>query len=187
MKVIFIRHGMTQGNVERRFVGNRTDQPLIYEGKEKLKNIEYKYVDKVDVVYASPMKRCMETANIIFPNHCINKVEDLREIDFGRFEAKTHNELKDDVSYQKWVDSNGFSDIPEGESFDEFCDRCASAFYDVIENESSEFVAFVVHGGTIMALMHKFSEREYFEALVDNGRGFLCEFENNCLKVIDKI
>ena len=36
MQILWIRHGQTQGNVERRYVG-RTDEGLTADAKEKLK------------------------------------------------------------------------------------------------------------------------------------------------------
>ncbi len=183
MKIIFVRHGMTQGNIDKKYIG-RTDQPLTAEGAEMLKKIEYPRVDKV---YASPMKRCIETAGVIFPKEDITVVEDLREIDFGIFEDKTHYELVENAYYQKWLNNGGLSDIPEGEGFEAFRQRCVRAFKSVIADEKAEAIAFVIHGGTIMALMSGLFDMGYFDAMVGNGRGYILSFENNSLKITGKI
>lgn len=65
MKILVVRHGLTDWNVERRIQG-RTDVPLNQEGikqayvaKEKLKE------EKIDLMVSSPLKRAKQTAEII--------------------------------------------------------------------------------------------------------------------------
>ena len=64
MSWILIRHGMTEGNKERRYVGCRTDEPLCAEGTARLEKQAYPEADRV---FVSPMKRCLETATILYP------------------------------------------------------------------------------------------------------------------------
>ena len=61
---------------------------------------------EVQRVYVSPMKRCMETAKLIFKEN-FYEVEELRECDFGIFENKNYKELSDCPEYQAWIDSGG--------------------------------------------------------------------------------
>ena len=109
MKTIyFIRHGQTKYNTEGRFVGS-TDLPLSAEGR---KNIEEKWAGKSehidkDVIYTSPMKRCIETSNIIFPDDTFSVIKDMREMNFGIFEGKTHDELSSLSSYIHFRETNG--------------------------------------------------------------------------------
>ena len=90
MTVYLIRHGQTQGNLERRYIGS-TDQPLCPQGREALEGRE---MPSVDGLYVSPLLRCRQTAAILFPNRGMEVVEDLRECDFGAFEGRTYEELK---------------------------------------------------------------------------------------------
>ena len=92
-KLYLIRHGMTKGNLEGRFVG-RTDLPLCEEGIAELKKLqeEYEYPD-VQKVYSSPMARCVETADILYPNRLLQRVDNLREYDFGVFEGQLAKDL----------------------------------------------------------------------------------------------
>ena len=64
MKWILIRHGQTQGNREHRYIGCRTDEPLCPEGIAQLQNRHYPPVSRV---FVSPMRRCVETANLLYP------------------------------------------------------------------------------------------------------------------------
>ncbi|MGN1318988.1 MAG: histidine phosphatase family protein [Lachnospirales bacterium] len=184
MRILLIRHGKTKGNLEKKFIG-RTDQSLEKEGILEIKNIAYD-TKRVKKVYVSPMKRCIETADIIFPNLEKEKVNNLREMDFGIFENKSHNELLENEYYVNWLNSNGLSEVPEGESLEEFRVRCVNAFLDIINNCSFDTVAFVIHGGSITAIMSSLLGEKYLK-IVGNGRGYICEYENGNLKVIDEI
>ena len=63
IKLVMIRHGETDANKEHRYLG-RTDEPLCEQAKENL----YARVNcypKIDILFTSPMKRCIETAGIM--------------------------------------------------------------------------------------------------------------------------
>ena len=72
MKIILIRHFMTQGNLEHRYIGT-TDEPLL-PGQA----ISYDYPE-AEAVAVSPLKRCVETAEIIYPGTRSYVCEELRE------------------------------------------------------------------------------------------------------------
>ena len=61
VEVILIRHGITQGNKEKRFVG-RLDVPLAPEGEEMARETA-PLLPEVEHLYVSPMRRCRETAD----------------------------------------------------------------------------------------------------------------------------
>ncbi len=65
MRMYLIRHSITYGNTLGRYIGT-TDEPLCQEGVELLQK---KIYPGVDAVYASPLKRCTETAEIIYPEN----------------------------------------------------------------------------------------------------------------------
>ena len=122
----------------------------------------------------SPMRRCLETAAILYPEMRPFVVEELRECDFGDFEGHNYAELNGRADYQAWIDSNGMLPFPGGESREAFADRCCAAFSQVMAGEGEKDVAFIVHGGTIMAIMERFAlpPRDYFSYQVRNGTGF---------------
>ena len=63
IKLWLIRHGKTEGNKLARYIGT-TDEPLCQEGIEFLKKMDY---PKVQEIYVSPLRRCVQTAEILFP------------------------------------------------------------------------------------------------------------------------
>ena len=85
LKLILVRHGETQGNKLKRYIGKRTDEPLCPEAGNMLAQLAY---PEVQAVYASPMIRCTQTAGILFPGKKLNIIDELAECDFGEFENK---------------------------------------------------------------------------------------------------
>ncbi len=180
MQILWIRHGQTQGNVERRYVG-RTDEGLTTDAKEKLEMRKQQGIGfEPDLVYASPMLRCRETAALLFPKRRNVSWEGLQETDFGDFEYKNYEELKDDPVYQAWIDSNGQMLIPNGESGADFRKRCCAAYERCVaeaREKELEKIAIVCHGGTIMSVMERYSvpKKSFYEWQVGNGCGILTE------------
>ena len=186
-ELILIRHGKTAGNLLGRYIGSRTDEPLCDEGREGLAG---KQLPEIERLYVSPMKRCVETAEILWPGFDrkkVQKVTDLRECDFGDFENKNYKELSGNGDYQAWIDSNGTLPFPNGESMDAFKSRCLEAFARIVEEVSEaeqKWIAsgktgifragIVVHGGTIMAILEQYGypKAAYFDYQVKNGCGY---------------
>lgn len=181
MRLYFIRHGATQGNREHRYVG-RTDEGILETEKERLRK-KIPYFPEMDMVFVSPYLRCRQTAEILFSNKCKTKItEDFREMDFGAFEYRNYQELTGNPDYQKFIDSGGMTGFPGGEDLRAFKERCCNAFLACIrkawENHWNQ-VGFVVHGGTIMAILEAFSypSKEYYEYQVGNGCGYVMVLE----------
>jgi alpha-ribazole phosphatase len=192
-EIFLLRHSKTFGNTQGRYIGSRTDEPLCQEGIDLLKSRCY---PEVSAVFASPLKRCIETAEIVWPEHAGHLLleEDLRECDFGRFENKNYEELNGDPEYQAWIDSGGTLPFPDGESTEIFKERCQAAFLQLVdkvkamEDKAGDGKRFragvVVHGGTIMAILEKYGspKKNYFDYQVKNGCGYLLTpVEGTCL------
>ena len=185
--LVMIRHGETQANKEHRYLG-KTDEPLSKNGMEGLLSYQKrKFYPDVDYLFTSPMKRCIETAKVLYPELSPAIIPEWEEMDFGQFEYRNYEELKDDTRYQAWIDSGGTLAFPEGESREKFILRCKKGLlrmcgelHRAIKQEASAplRVGMVVHGGTIMALLSSYGEKSYFDYQVSNGRGYLCGMEN---------
>lgn len=192
MKLYLIRHGLTKGNEQKRYVGS-TDESLSRVGMESLHQRQHSFQNILaDIIYVSPMKRCVETARILFPDKKYKVVEDWKECDFGRFEYHNYQELKEVKEYQQWIDSGGLATFPEGESIEQFKKRCQEAFFVEMEDKKdTDVIVMVVHGGTIMAILDQISypHQEYFSWQVGNGEGFMGEYDivHHRLKKIQKI
>lgn len=178
-----IRHGETQANRERRYLG-KTDEALSKEGIQALLSHKAKgRYPEVGCLFSSPMKRCVETAKILYPKLSPTLIPEWEEMDFGQFEYKNYEELKGDVQYQAWLQSGGTLKFPEGESRESFTVRCGAGLVNmcrVLQGMAGQGTGMplnaglILHGGTIMALLSSFGGKEYFSCQVPNGRGYLC-------------
>ena len=171
MEIFFVRHGMTQGNLEKRYTG-RTNESLLPQGAELLKLAYYPLVNKI---FSSPLLRCIETAELIYPAIPIEECDSLIETDFGIFENKNYLELQNLPAYYAWIEGN--IPPPNGESRDDFQNRCVAGFHQIIEQslqENLKKIAIVTHGGVIMAIMHGLANpsRTFYEWQVTNGDGW---------------
>lgn len=177
MKIVLIRHGATPGNAERRYVGT-TDESLSADGRAGLCSRVYPSVEQV---FISPMKRCAETAALIYPSLDPVMVDDFRECNFGAFEYRSYAELKDVPAYQTWLSSGGTLPFPGGESRAAFSRRCCEAFLKTLQTATAPSIAIVAHGGTLMAIMERFAipKKEYYDYQVGNGEGFCGMWEEN--------
>lgn len=178
MKIYMIRHGMTKGNQEHRYVG-RTDESLLPEAAAVLKE---RNLPPIERLYTSPRKRCLETASILYPKNQAVVVEDFAECDFGEFEYHNYKELNGNKEYQRFIDSMGKSGFPGGEDRDTFQRRCMRGFYEMMawerqHGKEEDEIALVVHGGTIMSILDACSvpHRDYYDWQVKNGEGFEAE------------
>ena len=183
---LFLRHGKTAGNLRGNYVGGRTDEPLCPLGIDELKRLPRYEAQRL---YISPMRRCRETAALLFPGLAPTVVEDFRECDFGAVENLSFAELADDPRYRAWVEGNCAGPIPGGEHPDAFMARCRAAFAPLLADPSQETAALVVHGGTIMAILSGFArpERPYFSYQVKNGRGYRCAVLDGALVCLEAL
>lgn len=187
MKVVLTRHGETQGTLERRYCGAQSDTPLCEQGKRALR--AYKQYVEVGHVYTTGLLRTEQTADICYPNATHSIVGALQEMNFGEFEGKNWQELREVPSYQAWVDNDCLTQCPGGESRAEFIARCCAAFERIMKTEKergARKVHFVVHGGTIMALASVFGQppRGYFEAQTVPGECWECRWDGVFLQVL---
>lgn len=176
-RVILIRHGKTSQNVRGVYLGCRTDIPLCEEGIAEIAPIKENISRMVesDAFYiSSPMIRCRETMALLFDREPQLTPEGLQEMDFGDFEGKNYEDLKDDEYYKKWLESNGEIPFPKGESKEEFSARTVSALMDSIRPECQNIV--VAHGGTIMAAMSRIAGGGYFDYQIGNLDGYVLEY-----------
>lgn len=190
MIVTFIRHGETESNAKRRYIG-RTDEQLSVNGKEYLiRRKKEGYYPKADCLYVSPMLRCRQTAKILYPDINPHIIEAFKEMDFGVFEGKNHEELNGREDYQAWLDSRCELTIPNGESKSGFSERTLQAWNSIIKQpvafkDESYNMVLVVHGGTVKAILSSLLGGDYFDYDIKNGEKISIEYnqEKACAKI----
>lgn len=92
--VYLYRHGITKGNLNAQYIGH-TDLPLTSDSVLQLRNIKARcHYPDVSAVFTSPLKRSLDSANIMFPKNNPLVINELIEYDFGEFEGLTAEELR---------------------------------------------------------------------------------------------
>ena len=101
--VYLYRHGITKGNLNAQYIGH-TDLPLTSDSVLQLRNIKARcHYPDVSAVFTSPLKRSLDSANIMFPKNNPLCNNELIEYDFGEFEGLTAEELKDNDDFKAWM------------------------------------------------------------------------------------
>ena len=150
--ISLIRHGRTDANDRGLYIGT-TDYPLSDVGRNELYDQLDRFVyPKVERVYASPLQRCTESAEILFPDRELVIAEEFHELHFGRFEGKSADELINDPDYRTWLKGGMDAKPPEGESGAELCLRTYYGLnrllFEMMQEELTH-IAIVTHGGVI--------------------------------------
>lgn len=168
MSIYLIRHGKTQANEKRLYCGS-TDLPLSENGREELPSLKYAITPQRFIT--SGMKRTDETLQILFGNVPFSVDSRFREVDFGDFEMKSYEMLKDDPAYQVWLTGDNEANTPPGgESGIQMTRRVLEAF-----RELPDGTALVTHGGVIAAIMASLFPEEgkhRYQWQPANGRGY---------------
>lgn len=187
--ITLFRHGLTLGNKEKRYMG-WNDSPLCEEAKLSLSTYELNR-SSYDYFVSSDIQRCLTTMNLLFPDVETIALSDFREMDFGVFQGKTYEELKDVKEYQLWINNNKTHSPPEGESFDMFTERIQSGWEKLVnkmiqEGFRSSFL--VTHGGVIRYLLTQFApvQRDYWDWNISHGTGYELTFELDRLRRGDR-
>lgn len=172
-----IKHGLTNGNEQGKYIG-KTDEPLSEKGVLELNSLcENLRYPQVQIVYSSPLARCVQTAGIIYPNTLIKKVNDIREYDFGIFENKSMEELKNTPEFKEWAQNAMLGSPAGGENKADFDERINSGLRSIISDMMSSGItsaAVVTHGGVIMSWLAKYGipQKEPMYWSAENGCGF---------------
>jgi alpha-ribazole phosphatase len=169
------RHGITDENECSAYMG-WTDSPLNEKGRKMVQRLS-KHVARPDLIFSSSSVRCLETARLLFPGQTIQRLAALREMHFGDWEGRTHEDLQHVASYQTWLD-DPFSKAPAGgESFEQFAERVLAG-WDFIKKQAmasrANHIAVITHGGVIRFLLSAFApeRKAFFEWQVPFAGGY---------------
>ena len=154
--MIFIRHGESTGNLDRRFYGH-TDGPLTERGiKQAYAAAEFLKDTVIDIAYASDLVRAYETGRIVAEPHGLTPIPDrnLREIFAGEWENMVFEDIyiKYPESFGVWLKDIGNSRPDGGESVAELYERINSEVWRIAEENSGKTVLVAIHATPIRLL-----------------------------------
>lgn len=177
MKLTLLRHGITEGNARHLYYGS-TDLPLPPQGREALERLRREWVYPAGTrYYTSGMRRTEETLLALYGPVAHEILPDLREIDFGAFEMRTYEALKEDPAYQRWITGNVEANVcPGGESGVGVTRRALLALEPVLAGQQDAVC--ITHGGVIGGLLaHWFPETTRYDWTPEPGQGFQVNFQ----------
>lgn len=128
-RFVLLRHGQTQMSVDKQYSGH-TDIELTERGQKQALAAAQAIANRgieFDVIVSSPLKRCQQTAQAAAQALGIDEVEtveDLIELDFGKWEGESFDEVgkRDSDRLQEWMTDSSVS-CPDGESLQQLHKR----------------------------------------------------------------
>jgi len=177
-----LRHGLCAGETEGRYIGH-TDAPLTEAGRSQLRRLrETRVYPQADALLVSPLKRCRETARILYPNQKFIELPGLKEYFFGEFENKTPEQLQGHPLFARWIAGEPGLAPPFAEDLERFQARIGETFVklcDGLLKTGAKGCVAVTHGGVIMALLAAFGlpEAPMHDWLAPGGCGFTLRLE----------
>lgn len=152
MRALYLmRHSLTEAN-ERHLYGGSTDSPLTERGRQIARE-RRGAVPECGVYVSSGMARANETLYLMTGHKADAVLPQLREMDFGAFELRGYEELKDVPEYVAWIgDETGETPCPGGETTREFRERVLAGGEELLALRADTACA-VCHGGVIVNLM----------------------------------
>lgn len=180
MILTLIRHGLTEGNLRRLYYGG-ADIPLAPEGEAELRRLR-ECVDypRGEDYYTSGMLRTEQTFALLYGETPHEKVPGLREMDFGAWEMRPYEELKEESAFQAWctgdVERNR---APGGESFQIVYDRVGEAIAPILARGRDAVC--VIHGGVIVMLLRRWfpaNLADTYARTPEPGHGYQVVFDD---------
>lgn len=151
-EIYLLRHGDT--GLGGRYIGS-TDVPLADGGKAQLRNTaNFLQTVNLDSILMSPMKRCIDSVEILSLTTVAEQVDKLKEIDFGSWEGKSFSEIleKEPDLINQWAKKPEAFVFPGGEGIQIFRER-VSSFADQLYKMKKQSILIVSHGGVIRNLL----------------------------------
>lgn len=157
-KIFLVRHGQIDYGSEKRYIGI-TDLPLSDAGIRQVTRLkEFFSGIEIEKVFTSPLKRCMQTADILLEGSNAEEkiLDELKEINMGEWENETINYIK--ANFREMYEKRGSNiDVfipPGGESFEQLQKRVIPAFEYIALNTTGNTLI-ISHAGVIRVILSK--------------------------------
>jgi probable phosphoglycerate mutase len=109
--------------------------------------------EKIAALYASPLERTKESADILAARLGLpaRYREDLIELDFGEWTGLTFDEVRRDARWEAWRACRSMAAIPGGESMRQVQQRTMNAIVELEREHPGATLVVVTHGDVIRA------------------------------------
>lgn len=182
MRVLLIRHGQTDLNVQKRLQGS-SDIPLNERGRQQARETRKIMEDlgiKVTRIISSPLERAIETGSLAtgIPMDEIETEPNLIEMSFGIYEQKNMNEENPQFLVDCFDHPETYQPPAGGESYDEVIVRAKS----IIENIRHMIAdGTLKEDDTLLLVSHGALSHAIFEYIKKTPRSAYWDVDfNNC-------
>jgi broad specificity phosphatase PhoE len=156
MLLYLARHAQTASSAVDSFNG-RGELPLTDRGREQARRLGVRLAGvRFAAVYRSPLGRTAETAALIVPRMRAEVLPDLSEIDYGRWEGLSPEQVRalDPARYASWVEDPSAIAPPGGETATQVAARALAVLEEIRSRHesSAEPVLAVSHKATLRIL-----------------------------------
>lgn len=158
MEIYLIRH--TTPDISKEICYGQSDIALAPTFHEEAKSILKELPKSVEKVYTSPLKRCIQLAEVI-PHKILEEVSQLREMNFGDWELKRWNDIPES-ELNPWMENFVHEQVPNGESMQMLADRVVG-WYLGLQFDVGK-VAIVTHAGPLRILLSHINQTPLEEA-----------------------
>ena len=158
MQIVFVRHGQSTANAEKRWQG-QLDYELSEEGRKQSELLRDRFLSEAflpNFVYSSPLIRALETAEIALPDTNLIQIDDLKEGGAGIFEGKNMDEIHAEypeiaLEFQR---TKNFNSVPGAESRYDFRKRAEKVVDFLVKgHDKNEKIAVFTHSGFLMFIV----------------------------------
>ncbi len=167
MEIYLIRH--TTPDVVKGVCYGQSEVPLKNTFEEEAEKILQNLPENIEIIYSSPLSRCLRFADFLSSRLSVPVVKDerLKELNFGKWEMKKWDEINP-VQLQQWMDDYVSVRCPDGESYRDLAER-ANTFLSQLRSKNFIRIAVIGHNGLIKA-MHS----------IANGNSLKASMEISC-------
>ncbi|HWD59396.1 MAG TPA: histidine phosphatase family protein [Stellaceae bacterium] len=150
-----LRHG-EHGLVGRVLAGRMPGVGLTESGRAEIAAVAERLVaDNVAALYASPLQRTRESAEIVAARLGlpVEYRDDLLELDFGEWTGATFDSIRADPRWRSWSSHRSLATIPGGETMRQVQHRVVNAIIEISGKHRDDVVVAVSHGDVIRSAL----------------------------------
>ncbi len=155
-RLVLVRHGETEGQSSIRYFGS-TDVDLSAEGRAQMREVAGHLSSwPTDIVVASPLQRSWKSAAIAGRGSQVRLYHAFREVDFGRWEGFTADEIRDTdpTRYAEWQEGADTFAYPSGEARPAFKARVVAGLNELLQERATSALL-VLHKGVIRVIVEE--------------------------------
>ncbi|WP_103026307.1 histidine phosphatase family protein [Salinibacter altiplanensis] len=176
-----VRHGETEYNRRGVMQGGGIDSTLNATGREQARALAHRFAPvDVDALYASTLRRAIQTADILAAEHeslSCTRLQDLREMDWGVFEGEPPSPERDasvDSLKSAWRNGDYDRAPEEGESIRDVQGRVRRALRHILAQEEGGAALVVTHGRYLRVLLATLLDEYGLEHMSQFGHSNTC-------------